>query len=656
MTISSKRAEYLARASLVLSVLFFVITLLTGLWSGIFAVFALSWLMLSAVLIWFVLCLQFHHKSRAEQEALDAGLSAKEGPTSTIFQAGHEQSTLLAVAQRRLNLFEKWFVPIFSAVIAAYQLAIGLYLFTRIPPAQDLKQPMLVAVFMVAIAFVSFLISRYATGMSAQFHWKPLRAGGSITLGVSVSCFITAIALAMAYFNYLTFLKILGYYPAVLLIVLGVETGLNLILDVYRPRLKGQFPRTAFDSRLLGLINEPGGIVRTAATAIDYQFGFTVSQTWFYRLLERAIVPLVLFGAVTLYFSSSVVIVGPDEEAMIEHFGNPIDESGQKRIVGPGLTFKWPWPIDTAYKFHTKRIAELSIGFVPKADAHRAGHGPLLWGRAHYEEEHMLLVASESDQAGSGAVPVSLLVAAVPVQYRIKDLYAFIYDHNDPEQLLEDICYRELTRYAASATIEVDGESAISRSLLGAGRARAKQTLTNNIQQAADNAGLGVEIVFLGLQGIHPPPDVAADYQKVVGAVQEKQAAILQAEAQRNQILSSLAGSAEDAERLSELVGQYRQATGLNDQKSIEKLGEQLDAAFAEAGGDIFATLSEAKSYAFERAKLAEAGAERFSGQLKAYRAAPFFYKGQHRLVALEQALKRLGAGPEKRTQICRRR
>ena len=149
---------------------------------------------------------------------------------------------------------------------------------------------------------------------------------------------------------------------------------------------------------------------------------------------------------------------------------------------------------------------------------------------------------------------MSLLKANVPVQFRVKDLYAFLYSHCDymepnnrirpgSEKRLEEICYSELTSFAAGASIEVDDEEALATSLLGAGRAQAKEILTKNIQAAADKAGLGVEVVFVGLQGIHPPTQVAADYEKVVGAVQRKQGLILYAEGQRNRILSTLAGS-----------------------------------------------------------------------------------------------------------------
>ncbi len=649
MTISPKRAEYLARASLALSVVFFIITLLIGLRSGFFAVFAVSWLILAAVLVWFILCLQFHQRSLAEQEKLDMTQLAKDKEATTIFQAGDERATLFAVAQRRLQILEKWFIPIFSAIIAVYQLAIGLYLLKAISAGPDTepKQPLLVAIFMTAIAFVSFLISRYATGMSVQPQWKPLRAGGSFLLGAAVLCFGLAVALALVQFKVFVVMTIISWVIPILLVVLGAETALNVVLDIYRPRVKGQYSRTAFDSRLLGIINEPGGIFRSVASAIDYQFGFKVSQTWFYKLLEKAIAPLALFAAVTLYFLSCIVVVSPNEEAIIEHFGNPLDKAGKVRCVGPGLTFKWPWPIDITYKHPTKTVSELSIGFVPRTDPKTGEVVPekeLLWGKAHYEQEYHLLAASEQtlEDSGEGAVPVSLVIAAVPVQYRIKDLYSFIYNHNEPEKLLEAICYRNLTKFVASARIEVDSEADMEDSLLGAGRAKAKEILTREIQKAADEEKLGIEIVFVGLQGIHPPPEVAKDYQEVIGAVQEKQALILEARAERNKILSVLAGSVRYADELCTLAAEYQAAEGEDDTEKSEKLGHRLDTAFAKAKGDIFSTLRQAQSYAFKKATLARATGERFAGQLKAYRAAKEIYIHEQRLAALEEGLENI--------------
>ena len=646
MTVSSKRPVHIALVSFILSIIFFGITFFLGRWSGFLAVSAVSWLILSVAFIWFVLCLQFYQRSLAEQEKLDSGQLIRDERTSAIFQASSEQATLLSVAQRRLEIFEKWFVPIFAALIGAFQIGIGLYLFKAFSAGfeEELKQPLLCGICLTAIAFVSFLISRYATGMSGQIEWKPLRAGGSSFLGIAVVCFILAILLAVVYlFNKFWPVNAMAQAIPVLLVVLGVETAVNLVMDIYRPRLKGRYSRSAFDSRLLGVINEPGGILRSAADAIDYQFGFKVSQTWFYKLLEQAIVPLVLFGAITLYLFSCVVVVSPDEQAIVEHFGNPLNESNNVRLLDPGLHIKWPWPIDISYQYPTERISEISIGFVPKIDPEtgEVERKPLLWGEQHYAEEYHLMVASEQIGTGSmiGTVPVSLVIAAVPVQYRIKDLYSFIYNHNEPEKLLKSICYRELTRFAASAKIETGENNESEDSLLGTGRAKAGRILTERIQKAVNEQGLGIEIVFVGLQGIHPPPEVAADYQKVIGAVQNKQALVLNAQAERNKTLGPIVGSVEKTEKLYELWLKYQQAEDANSPEDIEKLVKQLDHTFEEAKGDIFKTLRESQSYAFKKEIVAKATGDRFSEQLKAYRAAPEIYLQEQRLSMLEETL-----------------
>ena len=641
MSITSKRAEYVAITALVLSFIFFVITILVGLFGGCFAVYALSWQILGGMLVWLVLVVLYHQRSLAEQEKLDMAQLKGSQESDTIFQGGGNREELFAVAQKRLVTLEKWFIPIFAIMIAAYEVAMGLYLIKAIPSVDEVSpiNPLLAAVFLVIIAFVSFLISRFATGMSSERHWRDLRAGGSVLLATAGLSLLLAIALGLAQWKIVSVVAVLGWVVPILMIVLGVEIAINSVLDIYRPRLAGQHARLSLDSRLLGVINEPGGILHTFASAIDYQFGFQVSQTWFYQLMEKAVLPLVLFSIITLYALSCVVIVEPGEQAIIEHFGS-YEDGG--RLVGPGMTFKLPWPFDIAYKHPTRRIQQVNIGFeVSEED----GNKPLLWGQKHYKMEYPLLTATAGEIAAAeeGTVPVSIVLAAVPVQYRIKDLEAYIYGNADSRAMLEAICYGELARYAAGSTIdtEVDRKQGKEDSLLGAGRKTAGVALTKSIQAAADEAGLGVEILLLGLQGVHPPEEIAESYQEVIGAVQKKQAQILNAQADRNGILTALAGSIEQAEKLYDLARAYQEAKDQGaDAAEIARLSKQLDDAFANSDGEIFTKLSEAKSYAFEKAKLAEATGVRFAGQVAAYRASPGIYKKLQRLEMLEEALK----------------
>jgi modulator of FtsH protease HflK len=649
MTLTSKRAKQVAIAGLATSLIFFVVIFIVSLMSQTFAVSALAWQILSTVLVWFLLVVQFHQRVLAEQEKLDIAQLARSTEAGTIFQAGSDRAALFAEAQKRLDVLEKWFVPSFGIVIALYLLGMGILDLTKIRVGMEYspKNPSLALVFVTIVSFLSFLISRYATGMSAQMAWKPLRSGGSMTLATSGLAFLTALSLAAAFFRYPVGLGIMAWVIPILMVVLGVEILLNAMLDFYRPRIAGQYSRSCFDSRLLGLFNEPGGLFHTVASAIDYQFGFQVSQTWFYKLLEKAILPLCLFAVIVLYLLSCFVVVQEGNQAIIEHLGSPAPELGG-RTVGPGLYLKYPWPFDKVYSYSTGNVEQVNIGFVEKDDGSQE---PMLWGKKHYKEEYPLLVASREQGVRSeeGPPPVSQVIAAVPVHYRIKDLYSYLYtfaqksgdESGDAKAMLEAICYRELTRFAASAKIETDASDpaqGIQASLLGLGREPASIYLRERIQQSVDQAKLGVEILLVNLQGIHPPPQVTDAYQGVISAVQQKEASILRAKAERNRILTELCGSTRQAERLYELVKAYQKATADGPDKA-RQAAEELRTAMMESQGDIFQVLRQAEGYRFEREMLAKATGQRFQSQVQAFHASPALYRHFQRLGMLEETL-----------------
>src|SRR5205814_4698108 len=109
------------------------------------------------------------------------------------------------------------------------------------------------------------------------------------------------------------------------------------------------------------------------------------------------------------------------------------------------------------------------------------------------------------------------------------------------EEMLKAMANREINRYCAS--VDVNG-------LIGGQRPAIEAALYEAIQKRADDARLGIKIVFLGLQGVHPPESTAQDFQDVVGAEQKKQATIRTAEAEYNKKLSEVAGDVVRAETL----------------------------------------------------------------------------------------------------------
>ena len=109
MNVSSKRAEYVSIVGLILSLLFFITAWVVGALSGAYAVTAISWQILSCCLIWFVLAVQFHQMSLAEQEKLDIDQLSRTKASDTIFQGSAERGDLFAVKSNRVTLFKSDF-------------------------------------------------------------------------------------------------------------------------------------------------------------------------------------------------------------------------------------------------------------------------------------------------------------------------------------------------------------------------------------------------------------------------------------------------------------------------------------------------------------------------------------------------------------------
>jgi len=117
---------------------------------------------------------------------------------------------------------------------------------------------------------------------------------------------------------------------------------------------------------------------------------------------------------------------------------------------------------------------------------------------------------------------VSFITGSIPVEFQITNLMLWSYTNEDAPSLLHDVATREVVRYFASADMN---------DLMSSGRLRASETLANRIQAAADERELGVRILAVALQDMHPPVKVAKDYEDVVAATQTKLAKILNARA-----------------------------------------------------------------------------------------------------------------------------
>jgi regulator of protease activity HflC (stomatin/prohibitin superfamily) len=497
----------------------FGVTVFAGSLAGQAAAVFLGLGVLVAFISWFQMRLE--ENERLEKLELDE-LARSRG--ASLFESKDGGSF---PAQNARLQFEKYFVPGFAVLILLLE-AGGAWLLWNwsgkaagLNPANATVALSLFAIF----ALLLFLIGRFSVTIARLENHRLLRPGASFLLAGAYVCALTALGIAgvEAKFPKADFWVARGL--CVLLGLMAVESLLTLLLEIYRPRVKGKIARPLYESRVVGIFAQPESLFTTAAQTLDYQFGFKVSETWFFKAAQKNLATLLLIQFAALILSTTIVFVDAGEQAVLEHFGKP-----SPLPLGPGAHFKLPWPADKIYRFRTEQIQSFAVGYTPDAQSEAANM--ILWTVSHNKEENFLVAnrALVTSATGTGtndaakAQAVGLITVSIPVQFQITNVFSWVYNNSNPVVLLQDLATREVIHYFAGVDLN---------EVLSQGRLQAADALRERIQNSASARALGAKIIFVGLQDIHPPTasEVAATYEKVVGAEQTRLARILAAEA-----------------------------------------------------------------------------------------------------------------------------
>jgi membrane protease subunit HflK len=481
------------------------------------------------VLIAFAGWFQMRLEENERLEKLELEELARSKGESALFEAKDSE---VFPARRAREQFEKFFVPGFCVLLLVLE-AGGAWLLWRwidktaaglTPTGLNSLRAMPALSLFAIISLLLFLLGRFSVTISRLENHRLLRPSSSFLLAGAFVCMFTALGIAGVEGKFLQADVWVARGLCVLLGLMAAELLLTLLLEIYRPHLKGKITRPLYDSRLVGLLAQPESLFTTAAQALDYQFGFKVSETWFFQLLLKNLPALVCLQLAVLILSTCVVFVDAGEQAVLEHFGKPV------ATLTAGAHLKLPWPVDKVYRYRTEQIQSLYVGYTPDTNE----SSTILWTVAHNQEQNFLVGSSEpstlqNDNSDMNDTlrtpPVSLISVSIPIQFQITNIVDWLYKNSESSNLLEQVATRAVVHYLAGADMN---------DVLSSGRLEAAQKLRDNIQAAANQYSLGAKIVFVGLEDIHPPTasQVAATYEKVVGAEQTHIASNLLAHAE----------------------------------------------------------------------------------------------------------------------------
>jgi membrane protease subunit HflK len=245
----------------------------------------------------------------------------------------------------------------------------------------------------------------------------------------------------------------------------------------------------------------------------------------------------ILLVAFIIWMATGVYQVSPGEQAAIRTFGKCC------KIEGEGLHWYWPAPIGTRNVVSTEEIRAMELGF------NTVGEGE----REVLEEAQMI------------AGDLNIVDVPLVIQYRIKDLEAFLFKVADPGEGLPNRRVEIAPGRPDGRTLKDATEAALR---LVVGQRPIDDVLTDNktqvqldtqvlLQEILDSYGAGIEITAVLLQTTKAPQQVREAFQDVTRARQEKEALENEALAFQEDILPKARGN---AAKITESAEAFRQA------------------------------------------------------------------------------------------------
>ena len=236
------------------------------------------------------------------------------------------------------------------------------------------------------------------------------------------------------------------------------------------------------------LFVSPRALAETVGT-LEAKFGLNVRSSYVIARLRRTL-PLVGLGVLgLLWLSSCLFTVATDETGVLTRFGKRVNEAP----LAPGLHFKLPFPVDAIQTVPSERIKVVVVG--APLDTTQS----VMWTKMHAAGDYNQVL-------GEGREVVSVHAR---IYYRIKDAQKYLFNTQNPDDAVSSYGYQVIMREVVSRDID---------QLLSLDRVGFSERLKTKLQADLDAHNLGIEVVSFPLIGLHPPVDVARDYQSVVSA------------------------------------------------------------------------------------------------------------------------------------------
>ena len=664
-----QRATNIAGFGFLLQIVVATVLLIFGLRAGDATAEYAAWYLYVGLVVWLGMIIIFNQHKLERLEALEEGELTASGSTGeSIFDRSGEE---IRTAARRLRLMYKWVMPGASLLVVVL---LGILAWVMFDQLSEIAEPTnrlelgltqskgwLIAVGL-GFAVICFIFSRYLAGMAALGVWQNLRAGAGVMVGNVIVLMAVVIGTIFRFFEIDSVIWVAAWLIPILMVAVAIEIVLNLILNMYRPRVSGDWPRAAYDSRGLSLLATPDNFVRSINDAVNYQFGFDITSSWGYQLLLRSGAWLTVLGLIVLIGLSTLSVVGGREQGLRLRSGAIVASDGSP-VRDSGFFWKLPWPLETTALFDVGKVRELPL--TPMDRTRRPGFlwedeiklapgeklEPFIVGRSRLGGE-LIDQSATGDGEGDFGGEYALVDMLILMEYRIQSrdsggdsgLLRYLRFGTDRvarrqnltvrEQGLRDLALSEVTRYMATRSLD---------EVLSDERAEISGSLQKLIQGRFDELGVGVDLLSINIPMIRPSGDAAKDFQDLPLAVQQRDQLVANAERNRITLYTAIVGDTDGVAAIVDaidLTNDSRQSldAAISEHGSGSPEAEaarkellsrivQAEQLLQEGGGSAVSLIQSAERDRWIEIMEKRAQADRVKSQVAAYQAAPQLYR-----------------------------
>lgn len=342
--------------------------------------------------------------------------------------------------------------------------------------------------------------------------------------------------------------------------------------------------------------------------------------------LSFKILKVIMIILVVAFLASGFKTVGPEEEAIVLRFGKIVQHKDGKRTLGPGAHWILPYPIDEMIRIPVSRMNTLDIdAFWYYLTEHERLNGepdplndpnkpldPLRDGYCLTRSE--VKEANDLDNEGNDYNIVHTLWS---INYRIDDPELFYRNIQDPNVKQSDI-YDDIIKRSAQPFLQNMFEDVVVTTLVKytieeaiTSKDRIRSEVEKSFEKKLDSIDSGIKVVSVQLTNSEVPRQVKSAFDAKNIASQDISKALSQAKTKAEELLTETAGSVERAQGLYDAL---HNKTMSNEKKEV--LWSQLS-------GKLRKYLFDARVYATEVTKNAEASAKYLQSLLPEYRQRP---------------------------------